>query len=212
MTSDTPDPADGRIERDADGAPMRHAARGCDGPRGGDPAAATTPDLVLDGLLEGQAYLHSLGITAWQDAIVESDSADWTGLRARTSRPPTQGALTARVVGALWWDRHRGLEQIDDLLALRERGATGRFAATSVKIMQDGVCENFTAAVLDPYLDADGDATEQPRDLLRRSGAPARRRSPGWTRWGSRSTSTRWRNEPSGKRSTRSRPPATRTG
>src|SRR6185295_14252763 len=60
---------------------------------------------------------------------------------------------------ALWWDRNAGLEQIDGFIALRERGATGRFAATSVKIMQDGVCENFTAAVLDPYLDADGRAT-----------------------------------------------------
>jgi predicted amidohydrolase YtcJ len=29
-----------------------------------------------------------------------------------------------------------------------------------VKIMQDGICENFTAAVLDPYLDADGRPTE----------------------------------------------------
>ena len=29
-----------------------------------------------------------------------------------------------------------------------------------MKIMQDGVCENFTAAVIDPYLDARGHATE----------------------------------------------------
>jgi len=44
-------------------------------------------------------------------------------------------------------------------VALRERGSAGRFAATSVKIMQDGVCENFTAAVLEPYLDAHGNPT-----------------------------------------------------
>jgi len=36
----------------------------------------------------------------------------------------------------------------------------GRFAATSVKIMQDGVCENFTAGMLEPYLDAEGNPTE----------------------------------------------------
>src|SRR5207247_1887412 len=71
-----------------------------------------------------------------------------------------KGELTARVVGALWWDRLRGLEQIDDLVALRERGSAGRFAATSVKIMQDGVCENFTGAVLDPYLGPDGRPTD----------------------------------------------------
>jgi predicted amidohydrolase YtcJ len=65
------------------------------------------------------------------------------------------------VIGALWWDRARGAEQIEDLLALRERGRSGRFAATSVKIMQDGVCETFTAAVLEPYLDADGNVTEK---------------------------------------------------
>ena len=75
-------------------------------------------------------------------------------------RAAGNGDLTARVVGALWWDRHRGLEQVEDLLAQRERGRVGRFAATSVKIMQDGICENFTAAVIDPYLDARGRATE----------------------------------------------------
>jgi len=65
------------------------------------------------------------------------------------------------VVGALWWDRGRGEDQIDDLVHLRERGRSGRFAATTVKIMQDGVCETFTAAVLEPYLDAAGRITDK---------------------------------------------------
>ena len=43
---------------------------------------------------------------------------------------------------------------------LRERGRVGRFSPTSIKIMEDGVCENFTAAVIDPYLDAHGESTE----------------------------------------------------
>ncbi len=62
------------------------------------------------------------------------------------------GTLTARVVGALWWDRSRGAEQIPDLLAMRERLTTGRVRATTVKIMQDGIAENQTAAMLGPYL------------------------------------------------------------
>ncbi|MGR7001656.1 amidohydrolase family protein [Yinghuangia aomiensis] len=41
----------------------------------------------------------------------------------------------------------------------RSRGGLGRFAATSVKIMQDGIAENFTAAMLAPYLDKCGCAT-----------------------------------------------------
>jgi hypothetical protein len=64
--------------------------------------------------------------------------------------------LKARVVGALWWDRNRGLEQIPELVAKRKRALAGGFSATTVKIMQDGVAENFTAGMLEPYLDACG--------------------------------------------------------
>ena len=50
-------------------------------------------------------------------------------------------------------------EQIEAFVDMRERGRIGRFSPTSIKIMQDGVCENFTAAVIDPYLDAHGEST-----------------------------------------------------
>jgi predicted amidohydrolase YtcJ len=53
-----------------------------------------------------------------------------------------------------------GAGQIGELEHLREEGRVGRFVPSSVKIMQDGVCETFTAAVLEPYLDADGRPTE----------------------------------------------------
>ena len=36
----------------------------------------------------------------------------------------------------------------------------GRFRATSVKIMQDGIVENFTAGSLQPYLDEHGEPTD----------------------------------------------------
>ena len=71
----------------------------------------------------------------------------------------TEGSLTARVVGALWWDRERGLEQIAELEERRATLGAGRFGATAVKIMQDGVAENFTAAMLSPYEDGHGHAT-----------------------------------------------------
>jgi predicted amidohydrolase YtcJ len=159
VSSVTLDPADGRIERDADGSPSGTLHEGAMR-FVGDLVPPSRPDVVARGLVEGQEYLHALGITAWQDAIVEAGSADWTGSFEAYVDAAVEGTLTARVVGALWWDRNAGLEQIDSLVALRERGVTGRFAATSVKIMQDGVCENFTAAVLDPYLGANGEATD----------------------------------------------------
>ncbi len=156
VTRDTPDPADGVIVRGADGevwgtvheGAMRLVER------------LLPVDSIEDwiaGLRVAQEYLHSLGITAWQDAIVGIDDAYRTfEAYLRFAR---DGAHTARVIGALWWDRYRDGEQIDDLLAARERGSVGRFAATSVKIMQDGVIENFTAGMLEPYLDAEGNLT-----------------------------------------------------
>lgn len=153
----TPDPADGRIERDASGEPtgllqegaMELVARLAPRSTAADRRAA---------LLRAQAHLHSYGITAWQDAIVGDfgsmdDPADVYLAAAE------DGSLTARVVGALWWDRERGAEQIPELVARRERFSHGRFRATSVKIMQDGVAETGTAALLGPYLDACGCAT-----------------------------------------------------
>jgi predicted amidohydrolase YtcJ len=157
ITRDTPDPVDGRIERDAQGEPAGTLHEGAMS-LVDDHAPNPSREDLAKGLRLGQSYLHSLGITGWQDAIV--GTIGWADSLDTYVDAGTSGELTARVVGALWWDRHRGLEQIEDLIEQRERGHAGRFSATSVKIMQDGVCENFTAAVLDPYLDASGRPTD----------------------------------------------------
>ncbi len=158
VTRETPDPADGRIERDADGEPSGTLHEGASD-LVGRMAPQPTAGEIYEGLLQGQRYLHSLGITAWQDAIVSSDF--WMDNYTAYLHAAGNGDLTARVVGSLWWDRDRGEDQIDELLDLRERGRIGRFAASTVKIMQDGVCETFTAAVLEPYLDAEGRVTDK---------------------------------------------------
>jgi predicted amidohydrolase YtcJ len=175
IDASTPDPLDGRIERDRAGQPtgalhdgaMRLVAAHVPRP---DPAE------LIAGLLAGQTHLHSLGITRFQDACVGAASelgipdAFDTYLMAAD-----YGMLSSHVVGALWWDRSRGLEQIDDLLARREQAGGqlgggqlgggqlgggqlggGRFRAGTVKLMLDGVCETFTAAMSAPYLDRDG--------------------------------------------------------
>jgi hypothetical protein len=154
VTADTPDPPDGRIERDDRGEPSGTLHEGAIG-LVEDKAPAPTADDLLEGLRVAQRYLHSLGITAWQDAIVGGHYDTLDTYRSFAS----SGELTARVVGALWWDRHRGDEQIEELEAQRDRSFVGRFRATSVKIMQDGIIENFTAGSLKPYLDAAGRPT-----------------------------------------------------
>jgi predicted amidohydrolase YtcJ len=56
-----------------------------------------------------------------------------------------------RAEGNLLWDRTRGEDQIDDLLAMREQGSNGRLRIRGAKIFVDGVLENFTGALLEPY-------------------------------------------------------------
>jgi predicted amidohydrolase YtcJ len=148
ITAETPDPPDGRIERDDHGEPSGTLH---DGAMSLVEPPAPTVDELTEGLRVAQRHLHSLGITAWQDAIV-GGVYDTLGTYRSFAE---SGELTARVVAALWWDRHRGEEQIDDLVAQRGESEVGRLRASSVKIMQDGIVESFTAASLEPYL---GDA------------------------------------------------------
>ena len=157
ITRDTPDPAHGRFERDADGHPTGTLHEGAMHAVVRHVPATSEADYYR-GLLEGQAYLHSLGVTGWQDAIVGQyagmDDPGPTYLRAAQ-----RGDLTAHVVGALWWDREQGEEQIASLVERRTAYTHGRFRATSIKFMQDGVAENGTAALGAPYLDRCGHAT-----------------------------------------------------
>ena len=150
----TPDPPDGRIEREADGGPQGTLHEGAATLVGRHVPAASLEEKV-QGLLLAQEHLHARGITAWQDAIVGDYLGNPDPLPAYLAAAQA-GKLTARVRGALWWDRHRGGEQFEELLARREEGQAGRFTAGTVKIMQDGVAENFTAGMIDPYLDSCG--------------------------------------------------------
>src|SRR5690606_36737494 len=117
IDASTPDPVDGRIERDADGRPTGTLHEGAMSlvsrivPRPG-------PDDLYAGLLEAQRCLHSLGVTGWQDAIL-GEYANFPDVSDTYAEAARRGDLTARVVGALWWDRSRGTEQIEELVARR---------------------------------------------------------------------------------------------
>jgi predicted amidohydrolase YtcJ len=152
IDASTPDPSDGRIERDPDGTPTGTLHEG---------AAeiverllpAHTPEEWDDALLIGQAYLHRLGITAWQDAIVTPDDL------AVYRRATEGGRLTARVEAALWWERSQGGEQVDEFAEVARSIGPGRLRANSVKLMLDGVAETFTASMIEPFLDEAGAPT-----------------------------------------------------
>ena len=155
ITRETPDPWDGRIERDpATGEPTGTLHEGVAYSLADTHLPEPTGDEWERAILVAQEHLHALGITGWQDAWVTPATED--AYRALADRRE----LTARVVGALWWDRHRGPEQVEELVARRARGSSGGFHPTAVKIMVDGVLENRTGALLRPYCDAAGRETD----------------------------------------------------
>ncbi len=149
ITTSTPDPWDGRIEHDPDT---------------GEPSGVVHEGVVMTflnkhiptdsqadrraWLLDAQEHLHSQGITAWQDAWVSpQDFATYAELGEL-------GLLTGRVVASLWWDRHRGMEQIEELVSTRQRCsslAEQGLHASTVKIWLDGILDSQTGALLEPY-------------------------------------------------------------
>ena len=142
----TPDPWDGRIERDDNGEPTGTLHEG---------AATSFRDKFIpalsdadceEAILESQRYLHSFGITALQDAAVSPQT-----LRSYRSLAE-RDELHLGVVASLWWDRNQGVDQVEDLLDQRAWGTFGPVDAGTVKIMVDGILENFTAAIVDPYV------------------------------------------------------------
>src|SRR4051812_49846477 len=86
-------------------------------------APAPNDDLIYQGLLKGQAYLHSFGVTGWQDAIVDATShyRNYDAYLTAAGR----GGLPGRGVCAVWWGRMEGVEEIEGRVAVRAGGAGG---------------------------------------------------------------------------------------
>ncbi len=148
ITASTPDPPDGVIERLEDGSPQGTLHEGAMALV--DRIAPPPTESELDAALEAaQHRLFEYGVTFWQDAHVDADE------HSAYLRAVDRGALRASVVGALWWERNRGLEQVEWLEQAR-REARGRYRPASVKLMLDGVIENFTASMLEHYEDKPG--------------------------------------------------------
>ncbi len=167
ITADTPDPEDGRIDRDEQGNPIGSLQEGAT-----ELVNSHVPELTqeerIEGILAGQAYDLALGITAWHDAYVDPATHDaYVTLDGR-------GGLIGAVIGGLWWERDEDAEQIAEFVARRDSTPAGRYQATAIKMMLDGVAENYTASMLRPYLDESGEPTDNrgidfidPEDLKR---------------------------------------------
>lgn len=162
LDASTPDPADGRIERESDGYPAGTLHEGAV-----DLVLSVRPPvsdaLAYAGLLRAQAELFALGVTGWQDAMIGS-AIGMPDLLQAYRHAIDDNALGAHVVGAQWWERTQGIEQVEEMIARRdslaETVSPDALSLGTVKIMVDGVAENFTAAMNEPYKDAHGHHTD----------------------------------------------------
>jgi len=145
ITKDTKDPPDGRIDRDPKtGEPSGSLQEGASG-LVADKSPPDTDEKRDAGLRYAVKMLNGYGITGVQDASVNQEDLE------TYRRLEEAGGLSLHVVGSIWWERDQGLEQIESIKKLRSEFTKGRIDASTVKIMQDGVMENYTAVVLEPY-------------------------------------------------------------
>ena len=161
ITKDTPDPENGRIERDEKGEPsgtLRESASDLVYKVAPDP----TPEDRVNGLQKAVQRMNRLGITGFQDASVSEE-----GLMTYREAEK-KGILTARVTAAQYADPEQPVEQVEKLKKLREEHRGKYYQAGAAKIFSDGVIEANTAALLQPYLDGKrdlGDLNWEPEKL-----------------------------------------------
>jgi hypothetical protein len=145
VTKDTPDPAHGRIERDAAGEPSGALREDATGLVSRYLPKRTAKDRAA-GLAEALRIANGYGLTSLQEANAsEEDLAAYAAADAK-------GTLTARVVASIHCDTDAGVADVPRIVALRQRYHGRRLRAGGVKIFADGVLETRTAAVLEPYV------------------------------------------------------------
>ncbi len=152
ITDDTPDPPNGRIDRDSETGEaiggLQEAAM--------DLVATHIPSPTSTQLEDAIAYtvehFNQLGITNWLDAGVEvfADGSSPTIDAYKTVQH--DGRLNMNVTVSLKWENDRGNEQINTLIAAAKHAAESGIRADSVKFYLDGVLVQRTAAVLHPYM------------------------------------------------------------
>ena len=153
INADTQDPAGGRIDRypnstEPSGSLQETSAMNL--------VHIVEPELTQKELEAGLAYsrdhLHSLGITAVQDAMLKLTPGDAYFVLPANLSLEARGELNLHVINAMYWQNDISLdEQLPAFLKARDE-STPYIHNTAIKIWQDGVIETETAALLEPYL------------------------------------------------------------
>lgn len=153
IDADTPDPPGGVIGRDEQGEPNGVLVDAA-GEWPWDTALA--PSASLDALnyaalLDGQAHNSEMGITTAVDARVY-----WQrGYLTAYARAEREDALTVRMVLSLWATPLADDDEQIAALSGMYRDDGGLLRISQVKVYDDGLLENTTAALREPYATTD---------------------------------------------------------
>ena len=148
VTSATPDPPDGRITRDSDGAPTGLLQEGAAGL-----VTDLLPPLSADDtyrlLLEELAAASSLGITSLQDA---TDVGLTDNERGALERAQLEGRLTVQYLAAVPLHPNPTPEQLRQVVEMRDASRGSLLYYGFAKGMLDGTVDAKTAFMLEPYV------------------------------------------------------------
>lgn len=150
ITAQTPQPHDGEIVRDDDGAPIGTLREWGAWRPVYDLLPPMTREQAIAALTVASDGFTAAGLVWVQDAWVEPNDVDsWLAAEE-------EGILAFRADLGLWCDPNTWQDQIDHFVRTRDRVAsasTGRLTATTIKFFADGVIESGTGAMLEPYCD-----------------------------------------------------------
>jgi len=162
ITKETVDPKGGVIERDpVTGEPsgtLRESAMNL--------VTDTIPDYTVEEYKEAILYYQTVaaayGITSAHEPFMKNGNAI-----AAYSELEKEGELTIRYRNSLFVDPNKGINQVAELVAEREKHKNGKYFNTnSAKFFIDGVVEGGTAYLEEPYehIDSRGELVWDPED------------------------------------------------
>lgn len=150
ITSATPDPYDGTIERDADGNPTGILLEGA--MTLVDSLIPTYADATVDrGLKNAQEEANRYGLVS----VVDANVSEW--MLEGYARADAKGMLTVRVFGAVEVGPD-DTDAVEQLSAWQLEYGSPRVSVNAAKLYLDGIIESGTAAMIEPYEDGSNGA------------------------------------------------------
>ncbi len=157
IDKDTPDPENGKIDRDEETGEavggLQESAMELVGEFIPKPSAAE----MQQSILYVANLFNSFGITSWHDAGIDLNADGKSETMTAYKAVQDSGALTAHVTLAFKWANERTLDQIPVILDVSRQATEWGLHAKSVKFYVDGVIPQRTSAMILPYQGGDGE-------------------------------------------------------